>query len=157
MAKTKKKDDSKTEKTQRREFYRMALEIDIYYKAIEENEAADIGKDSLIFELVPAKNAITDGEYQKLTTTDLSAGGFRCCNEIKFEEGALLNCMLIAGYEALPVVAQILKSQPDAEKPDLYDTRAIFYELNDQIRDRVVRYIFSKQRQAQSKLHKRKI
>ena len=126
---------AKTEKTQRREFYRMALEIEIHYKAI----GAEKGE-----------------EYKKLTTTDLSAGGFRCCNEIKFEEGAFLDCMLIAGYEALPVTAQILKSQPDAENPDLYDTRAIFHELNDQIRDRVVRYIFSRQRQAQSKLHKRK-
>ena len=126
---------AKPEKTQRREFYRMALEIEIYYKAIE---------------------ASKDEEYQKLTTADLSAGGFKCCGEIKFEEGAFLNCMLIAGYEALPVTAQILKSQPDAEKPGLYETRAIFYELNDQIRDRVVKYIFSKQRQAQSKLHKKK-
>jgi len=126
---------AKPEKTQRREFYRMALEIDIYYKAME---------------------AAKEEEYQKLTTTDLSAGGFRCCNEIKFEEGVFLNCMLIAGYEALPVTAQILKSQPDAENPDLYDTRAIFHELNDQIRDRVVRYIFSRQRQLQSRLHKKK-
>jgi len=126
---------AKPENPQRREFYRMALETDIYYKPMD---------------------APKEEEYRKLKTTDLSAGGFRCRSEIKLEEGEFLNCMLIAGYEALPVTARILKSLPDAGNPDLYDTRAIFYELDDQIRDRVVKYIFSKQRQAQSKLHKKK-
>lgn len=113
----------------------MPIETDIYYRHLDTEK---------------------DGKYSKMTTADLSAGGFRCYTETQFEEGALLNCMLIAGYEALPATAQILSSAPGAEKPLLYDTRAIFYKLNDEIRDRVVKYIFSKQRQTHSKFYRRK-
>lgn len=140
------------EKHQRREFFRIPIKVDIYYKPIEAHEEANIANFDLRFEIGSGDNK----ERLKLTTSDISAGGFKCVTGKQFRPGELLNCMLIIGYEALPAVTQILKIKPDADNPDLYDVRAIFYKINDQVRDRVVRYIFSQQRQTLSKLSKRR-
>lgn len=153
------------EKKQRREFFRMPLGIDIYYKPIEEYEIKDIESGKLKFELTPVKDAEKDSGgavfeenkgFLKLTTMDVSAGGFRCSTITKFNEGIMLNCMLIVGYEALPAIAQVLKVKPSDDEPGLYDIRAIFYKISDPVRDRVVKYMFFKQRQIQSRFFKRK-
>jgi c-di-GMP-binding flagellar brake protein YcgR len=141
------------EKQQRREFFRMALKVDIYYKIIMESELADIAGSNMKFNLAAggeeAKAAgflETVGGYQKLTTADISAGGFRCSTEVPLEEGSLLDCIIITGFEALPAIAKALHMRPDPQNPGLFEIRAIFCKISDSVRDRIVKYILDQQK-----------
>lgn len=151
------------EKQQRREFFRMNLAIDIYYKATkpEETEEDSLSLDSLTYhelqyELDHAKEG--DDGYVKLRTVDLSAGGFRAKSKVAIEANTVLECMLAVGFEVLPAMVKILSSKQEDKndiKNGVYDVRAIFYDMSDQIRDRIVRYIFAQQRQIQARHNKK--
>jgi len=147
-------------KQQKREFFRMTLKIDIYYKIIEQQQAEEISSGNLKFEFAAAGAAKeeadlnfleSEGGYLKLTTFDISAGGFRVRSAVSFEEGALLDCIVIAGYEALPATAKILSAKPEPDNPGIYDVRAIFYEIGNPIRDRIVKFILLQQKQLRSR------
>ena len=119
------------EKQQRREFYRINLSTDIlYYKKTETGEGIET--------------------EIKMKTLDLSAGGFRAKSKTPIKSGSVLECTVAIGHEALPVSVKILSAKQEDindTKNGLYDVRAIFYDMSDQIRDRIVRYIFARQRQ----------
>jgi len=158
------------ERHQRREFFRMPLSIDIYYKIIDANKIANITTSGdLKFEPEKAKETKKiaddgllekDGGYIKLTTVDLSAGGFRYQYQsgANIEAGTFLDCVIIINNEGLPAIAQVLSVKPPDEKyPDSsYDVRVLYYKMGDPVRDRIVRYIFAQQRKIQSKLFRRK-
>ena len=160
---------NKPEKQQRREFYRMPLAVDIYCKIAGilkvENLIAGGG---LKYDEAKAKEAkeaadsgLLEGEggYFKLTTEDLSAGGFRYKGkpDRETEEGTFLECVLIINDEGLPAVAQILSLKRDAGSKGLFEVRALFHRISDPVRDKVIRYIFAKQREPKAeKSQKRK-
>jgi c-di-GMP-binding flagellar brake protein YcgR len=143
----------------------MSLKVDIYYKLISENDFAGIKTPYLKFDPEKAKEIKqeadaglleTDKGYSKLSTTDISAGGFKCKHHIKIDVDTYLQCMLIINDEALPVIARAVGSQPDELNPQLYDLRASFDKISDTVRDRIVKYIFYQQRQLQAKFLKRR-
>jgi len=146
------------EKHQRREFFRMSLGIDIYYKIAEADKAGQIADNDLKFENgkaeVMKKNAengfLEKDGYARLTTMDMSAGGFKCKSETKIEAGTYLDCLIIVEDDVLPAIVQILSSNAYEDDSDLYDIRALFYKISDPSRDRLLKYIFYKQRQIQS-------
>ena len=137
------------EKHQRREFFRISLGIEIYYRTIDADKAEHIADNDLKFESGQAKNTKKDG-YAGLTTIDMSAGGFKCKSETKIEAGTYLDCLLMVEDDVLPAIAQVLSSNGYENEPDLYDIRALFYKISDPARDRLLKYIFYKQRQIQS-------
>jgi len=150
------------EKQQKREFFRMTLGIDIYYK-LDDPDGGDDGYslgsltyNELKYELDHAKEG-EDG-YVKLRTIDLSAGGFRAKTRLPIESGKILECMIVVGFEALPATVKVLSAKQE-DKNDiqngLYDVRAIFDNMSDQVRDRIVRYIFAQQRQIQARQGRR--
>jgi len=148
------------QKQQRREFYRMPLGINIYYKIIEADEADKIEAYNLKFEPEKAKKIKKSADegllekengYLKLTTIELSAGGFKYQSMTNIEAGIFLDCVLIVNDEALPAIAQILSSSPDRQYPDLYNMRVLFNKISDPVRAKIVKYIFAQQRQVHSK------
>jgi hypothetical protein len=151
-------------KQEMREFFRMRLKIDVYYRIIEESEMESIASGNLKFDFSYAEDAKRDvekgfgegeGACQKLTTLDISAGGFRSRHEVPFEPGTLLDCIIIAGYEALPAIAKVLSARPDASglpgTSEMFDVRAIFCHISEPVRDRVVKYILLQQKQMRSR------
>ena len=153
------------EKQQRREFFRMPLKIDIYYKPVSEADVKNMKNSDLKFDPELAKEIKrdaddgtleTDGGYSKLSTIDVSAGGFKCKYHVMIGVNAYLKCMLIVNNEALPVIARIVGVKPDERTPRLYDLRASFDKISDLVRDRLVKYIFYQQRQLQAKFLKRR-
>lgn len=147
------------ERHQRREFYRMPLSVDIYYKVsgilkielfisggglkydAEKSKEAKKAADEGVFE--------NERGYLKLCTDDLSAGGFKYRGKADkdMDEGAFLECVLIINDEGLPAVAQVLSLKRCREVGDLYEVRALFHKISDPVRDKIVRYIFAWQRQ----------
>ena len=147
------------ERHQRREFYRMPLSVDIYYKTsgILKIERF-ISGGGLRYDAEKSREAKraaegglleTEGGYSKLTTDDLSAGGFKYKSkpDRDMDEGDFLECVLIINDEGLPAVAQILSIKRSAESKNLYEVRALFHKISDPVRDKIVRYIFARQRQ----------
>ena len=149
------------EHQQRREFFRMAMSIDVYYKITEAEEVDNIICSELKFDPEKAnetKKAADSGilekerGYTKLTTVDVSAGGFKYYSKDKVKDGIFYKCIIIINSEALPAVAQVINSTLDEDYPDLYDVRVLYHGISDSVRDRVIRYIFAKQRQTRSKV-----
>jgi c-di-GMP-binding flagellar brake protein YcgR len=147
------------ERHQRREFYRMPLAIEIYYKisGILKVERL-ISEGGLKYDAEKSKEAKKAAEqgalekekgYLKLVTDDLSAGGFKYKSkpDREMDEGAFLECILIVNDEGLPAVAQVLSLKRCAEFKSLYEVRTLFHKINDSVRDKIVRYIFARQRQ----------
>ena len=160
---------NRPEKQQRREFYRMPLAVDIYCKIAGilkvENFIAGGGLKYDETKAKEAKEAADSGlleseGYSRLTTEDLSAGGFRYKGkpDRETEEGTFLECVLIINDEGLPAVAQILSLKRDASSKSLFEIRALFHRISDPVRDKVIRYIFAKQREPKAeKDQKRKV
>ena len=162
------------EKQQRREFFRMPLKIDIYYKPISKIEVDNIKSSDLKFDADQEKKMIyaadeglleTEKGYLKLSTIDISAGGFRCKHHIGIDVNTYLECVLMINNingadsensEALPVIARTVGSVSDEFNPRLYDLRASFDKINDVVRNKLVKYIFYQQRQLQAKFLKRR-
>ena len=147
------------ERHQRREFYRIPLSIEIYYKisGILKIEHF-ISEGGLKYDAEKSKKAKEAAEsgvfenemgYLKLTTEDLSAGGFkyRSKPDRNMDEGAFLECVLMISDEGLPAVAQILSLNRRGDFKGQYEIRALFHKISDPVRDKIVRYIFAQQRQ----------
>jgi hypothetical protein len=144
------------EKHQRREFYRMPLGIEIYYKIINADRINFFTDGDLKFEAEHGKEMrkIADSGmfeeegYHKLMTMDTSAGGFKYKSEIKVEAEDFLECILLIKDEALPAIVQVLSANPDIYDPSVYDIRASFYKISDTVRDRLLKFIFLQERQS---------
>ncbi|MCL2096611.1 MAG: PilZ domain-containing protein [Oscillospiraceae bacterium] len=137
------------EKGQMREFFRMPLRISIYYKIMEDGQSGEKIKERATKSR--GMQYLEEEGYLKLTTADISAGGFRSRTRAEFTEGGMLDCILIVGYDALPVTAKILKAKPDANDPYLYDVRAIFCDVSDSVRDKIMKYVLQQQKQQRAR------
>lgn len=134
----------------RRKFYRINLSTPIYYKPDSNYNEAD-KKD---------KGDMSKG-YIKLETINVSEGGVKCSSMRYIEPGRILDCYMLMGYEALPISLRVLETslahQSDHNKKDddknkssdMFFIRAIFFELNDDIRDRLTMQILQFQQKEQ--------
>lgn len=146
---------TKPEPSSRREFFRMPLQMAIYCREIATENINELTETDLKFEIERARlnkreadAGILEEEegYFKLITADISAGGFMFKSPEPFEAETYLDCMMIVDREALPVVAKILRSRDD-EILDGYIVHVQFYKISDPVRDRLVKYLISMQRQ----------
>jgi len=127
---------------QRREFFRINMATSVYYKPDVNSGAENDNQDDFI------------KGYIKLETINISAGGFKCKSKRYIEPGKVLDCMMLIGYEALPVLIKVLDVRLDQksqkiENKEIYILRMIFLELHDDIRDRMTMHIFEYQQKAQ--------
>jgi len=125
-----------------REFFRCDVSVPVYYKPDCDD---DIGE-SL------DKGDMSKG-YIRMDTVNMSAGGFKCESRRYVEPGKILECRIAMGYEVLPISLKILDTQlieKSEESPhDLYLLRVIFFELAEDIRDRLIMHIFNYQQREQ--------
>jgi len=156
---------SRSEKQHRREFFRMPLRITVYYKPISQTAVENTTMTDLKFERELALEKKKDADegllekeegFYKLSTLDLSAGGFKCRYPAKIAVNTYLNCMLIIDGEALPVIGRIVRAKPDDYDPSVYNLHVSFCKISDPVRDRIFKYIFYQQRQSQAKFLKKR-
>jgi hypothetical protein len=150
---------AKSEASNKREFFRLPLEMEIYYKVVRINDIEEIKEADLKFEIPQAEKYKKEADagvfedeagYFKLITADISGGGFMFRNPEAVEGETYIDCMIMVGREALPVVAKILRSRKD----DIlggYIVQAQFHKISDPVRDRLVKYLISQQRNQQMK------
>lgn len=157
---------SQIAKHQRRAYYRSKIGVDIYYKPISENEARE-NDPKVKFatqDRAEEKKKAEQGYYErtlgygKLKTLDISAGGFKFLSTSMFRVQTHLDCMIMLEYEALPVISKVLACTPaqrDRDNNRFYAIRCCYVEVNDAIRDRVMKFIFEQERKIQKRLSNR--
>ena len=146
---------SEVRESSKREFFRIDVTVPVYYKP-DSDEYINIRDD---------KGDVARG-FIRMDTIDISAGGFKCQSRRYIEPGTILNCMMLFKHEALPVSIKILDiellSQQSEEREkieenksvkDIYLMRALFFELHEDIRDRLVMHVFEHQQKAQRLQH----
>jgi hypothetical protein len=145
-----------------REFFRLPVEMEIYYREI---EAGDIDKmnEKLRLEVKSARTHKKEADagileeeagYFKIITADISAGGFMFKSAESMEE-QYMECMMIVDMEALPAIAKILRSREDKKFPGGYIVHVQFCRINEAVRDRLVRHLLNLQRQQQHRYLRR--
>ena len=142
-----------------REFFRLPLQMEIYYKEVPGNNINALDESELRFEITKARSFRREAEqgvleeeagYSKLITADISGGGFMYKSHYFVESDTYLECMMMVDREALPAIAKIIKSSDD----DIlggYIVRVQFEKISEPVRDRLVRFLISSQRKQQRK------
>jgi len=153
---------------QRREFFRLPINVQIYYKMIKnekDREDAMAQATEYLPQSRPGGAAKRSGpnDYAKFqnsfnyftcVTIDLSGGGFRCVLDHKPEIGDKMECQILLHKEAVPVVATVVRAAR-MEKPGKYDISANFDGINEIVRNRIIRHVFENQRAITKKMTRR--
>jgi len=136
-----------------REFFRLPLQMAIYYKAVTPEYIENLKETDLKFEAETAKRdkekadsgllQISSG-YSKLLTSDVSAGGFMFRSPDAVEPETYMECIMIVDKEALPVIAKTLRSRED-EVLGGYFIHTAFTKISEPVRDRLMRYLLNVQ------------
>jgi len=142
-----------------REFFRLPLQIEMYYREIALENINELKEIDLKFEIAQAKMFRQEAEegileeeagYSKLITADISGGGFMFKSFYPVEGEMYLECMMIVDREALPVVAKVVRVRED----DIlggFIVHVQFYKISEPVRDRLVKYLIGSQRKQQMK------
>lgn len=153
-------------KHQRRAYYRSGIGVDIYYKPISSAEAKE-NDPKLKFasqDRAEEKKKAEQGYYErtlgynKLKTIDISAGGFKYLSSSIVRVQTHFDCMIMLEYEALPVISRVLACTPtgwDRDHSRIYQVRCCYEEINDAIRDRIMKFIFQQERKIQKRMTNR--
>ena len=146
---------SPPEPANQREFFRMPMQMEIYFKDISEKHVYDMKDTYLKFEADTARMRKREADegvledkagYSRLLTADISAGGFMFKSPVLFAKAeTYLDCMLIVDREAIPVIAKVLRSRED-NVLDGYFVHVQFIKISEPVRDRLVKHLISLQK-----------
>jgi len=155
---------SKPSASNRREFFRLPLQMTIYYKNVAPEHTERVKEADLKFEAEAAKRDKEKADaglleksagYAKLMTSDVSAGGFMFKSTGAVEPETYMECMLIVDKEAFPVIAKTVRCGED----DIlggYFINAAFIKISEPVRDRLMRHLLNmQQRQRNLKFARR--
>lgn len=112
---------------QRREFVRLEISLPIWFSIAADTSA--------------------EGSYERGTTIDLSAGGICFVSRIKLEAGHLINLCLNLGDAEFSCKAQVVRCSRAEAGGSNYAVAVKFIEITDNLRDHIVGFVFSKQRE----------
>ncbi len=133
---------SNLRKHQRREYFRFGcmLELKVRELKAEEVQAAENGK-NLIVPGLPLRRAIA---------SDLSGGGMRFVTTEKYEEGSYVysnfNLTSEGTTREYEVVSKVMTTLEVPNRPDEYEHRVQFANMDRDTREEIIRYIFEEER-----------
>lgn len=140
---------SQLAKKQRREFFRLDCHKPIEYRVINEEEKELIEKGQ--YKQVDD----SDLEWKNGIMLDLSGGGIRFVSTVHEEKNIFIQVRFeIEKNEKTEVIyafATLLRSEQSPNNRAIYDDRIMFWELNDETRENIIRFIFEEQRRIRSK------
>ena len=135
-------------KFQRREYYRYSCAIEMSTRVLTEEEIQAIEKKEP-YELklgLPLQTNII---------VDISGGGIRFTSEEKYETGSLLYCtypLVVRGErKQYEVLGKILSVKKIENKPGVLEYRMEYFNLNVNIREEIIRFIFEEERKSRKK------
>ena len=130
------------EKQQRREFFRFDCVIGMNTRQTTDEEAKSFSENKQ-FLLLPEPEG-------KSVIVDISGGGMRFISADKYTAGHLIHCKFILVYRDKPVkfevMLQLLYTQPVANNPQNTEYRGQFFEIGNNERETIIKFIFDEQR-----------
>lgn len=130
-------------KYQRREYYRYTCDIEVQVKPLTKEETDAVDEDRP----VPFNE---DVEYMSGRVVDISGGGMRFLSDFEFpvDSYAWLNYKLVIGNNTREYthIAKILGSRPLENRPNTYEHRVIFLNIQNGEREQIIRFIFEEER-----------
>lgn len=139
---------SNLRKYQRREYYRFACALEMCSRNLEEEEIHAI-EQSAPYELQPGL------PLKQSIIVDISGGGLRFVSEQKYETDSLILCIYNLVTEEktqkYEIVGKVLAVKELGNKPGTYEHRLQYYNLDEQTRETIIKFIFEEERKERKK------
>ncbi len=120
-------------KHQRREFFRFSCALEMHARNIEEE----------------------DGQEERSVIIDISGGGFRFMSERKYEPESLISCTCHLSEEGkrrqYEITCKVLAVKEWEKRPGVYEHRVQYHNLDEHVREQIIRYIFAEERKERKK------
>ena len=135
-------------KHQRREYYRYSCALDMTSRELEENEikAIELKEPFLLTPGLPIKRSVI---------VDISGGGLRFVSEQKYEPESLVYCSysLINNNQKkrYDIVGKVLTVTELSNRKGTYEHRVQYVDLDKEIREEIIRFIFEEERKNRKK------
>ncbi|TAH69608.1 MAG: hypothetical protein EWM47_06440 [Anaerolineaceae bacterium] len=148
---------SKPEKIQRRQYYRLECLHEIEYRKITEEEV-QLEEKLLAGDFAHPDEKATirknlanlNKEWNHAVITDLSGGGCRFNSEEKLKSGdkvrIRLDFVLKNELKKLDIISDIISSQKKIDRAGVYEHRTEFYDIMQNDREDLIKYIFEQER-----------
>lgn len=121
-------------KNQRREFYRYSCALEMHARNLDEEDEQE------------TRNVIVD----------ISGGGFRFISERKYEPDSLIYCNYHLSEDGIrkkyEIVCKVLAVKEWDNRPAVFEHRVQYHELNEHIREQIIKYIFAEERKERKKI-----
>lgn len=130
-------------KYQRREFFRLDCALEMYTRLLGEDEvkAIESRQPYTLAKGLPLKQSVV---------VDISGGGMRFLSVERYEAGSMLYCSyhLTNGDEhrKFEVISKVLRVSEAPNRPGTYEHRVQYYDLDPEVREDIIRYIFEEER-----------
>lgn len=142
---------SNLRKYQRREYYRFSCALEMCARNLEQDEIQAIEK-RLPFALVSGR------PLKQSVIVDISGGGLRFISSQKYEPENLLYCSyhLVKGNEQkqYEVIGKVLSAKELENRPGVYEHRVQYYDMDNETREEIIKYIFEEERKSLQKERK---
>ena len=133
---------SNLRKHQRREYYRFSCVLEMNTRILKEEEVDAIGKNlEFLVPSLPLKRSIV---------VDISGGGLRFISKQLYDVGSMIYCkyqlVIDDQVKEYNLVGRVLYSGPVANRPDEFEHRVQYVNIDNQTREEIIRYIFEEER-----------
>lgn len=139
---------SEPAKVQRREFYRYKCMLDAKVRVISDNEYETGLPDDIS---VPEEQL----DWSDVKILDISGGGAKIVakNHLDRNEIIKISFVVVLGNEVMffNLIARILSSNGYQGRNDIFEQRLEFMKMEQEDRDKIIRYIFENERMARAK------
>ncbi len=139
---------SNLRKYQRREYYRFSCALEMCSRTLVEEEVKSLEENHpmILQPNMPIKRSVI---------VDISGGGLRFMSNQKYEPGSMLYCSydLLKGGERkhYEMVGKVLAVRTLENRPDTYEHRVQYVNMNEAQREEIIQFIFEEERKNRSR------
>lgn len=141
---------SNLRKHQRREYYRFNCVIDMRIRELKKEEAETI---------TTARPVIVPGlPLRRGLICDISGGGMRLITDLHYEEESYAYCLFMLNMDGkskeYELIGKVLKCNELPNRPGEYEIRLQYVNLDNDIREEIIKYIFEEERRLRRRIKK---
>jgi len=97
----------------------------------------------------------TDEQGTRSIIVDISGGGFRFVSEKCYEPEHLIHCTYHLSLDGVrkkyEIVCKVLAAKKWEKRPGVFEHRVQYHEIDEHIREQIIRYIFAEERKERKK------
>ncbi len=141
---------SNLRKDQRREFYRFSCALEMNSRALDGEEIEKLENDGMMDDM------LSEGEPLKQSViVDISGGGLRFVSDHAYDKESIILCKYQLdtgkGMKEYDILGKVLSVQEVQTKNGLYEHRVQYIDIDDEVREEIIKYIFETERKNRKK------